>query len=144
MLSEMIVISDTPVTVATLKPSKPDALLKLVKSADPSCRFLVFSEYDNSFLQIQDTFARNDVAFKVLKGTTLHLQRILAEFQTGDTSVLLLNANNLGTGINLQCTTDVVFYHKMDDDISQQIVGRGQRHGRTSQLRVHHLRYDIE
>ena len=40
---------------------------------------------------------------------------------------LLLNSRFCGNGINLENTTDVFIYHKMNDNMTNQIIGRAQR-----------------
>ena len=58
--------------------------------------------------------------------------------------VLLLNANYCANGINLENSTDIVLYHSMNKDRTTQVIGRGQRPGRISQLNVWKLCYDNE
>ena len=58
--------------------------------------------------------------------------------------VLLLNAEYCASGINLENTSDIVIYHSMNDAKTKQIIGRGQRPGRTSVLNVWKLSYENE
>ena len=44
-------------------------------------------------------------------------------------------------GMNLENTTDVIFYHKTETVMYKQVIGRAQRPGRTSCLNVHNLLY---
>ena len=46
--------------------------------------------------------------------------------------------------MNLEMTTDIIIYHKLTKDLERQVIGRGQRLGRTCVLNVHHLCYDNE
>ena len=46
--------------------------------------------------------------------------------------------------MNLEMTTDIIIFHKMNDELEKQVIGRGQRLGRTSQLNVHYLCYENE
>ena len=41
-------------------------------------------------------------------------------------------------------STDIIIYHNMTSDMEKQIIGRGQRPGRTEPLIVHHLCYKHE
>ena len=41
-------------------------------------------------------------------------------------------------------TTDIVLYHRMNSDLEKQIIGRGQRVGRTSPLIINYLCYENE
>ena len=58
--------------------------------------------------------------------------------------ILLLNAEYCASGINLENTSDIVIYHSMTPAKTKQIIGRGQRPGRTSQLNVWKLCYENE
>lgn len=44
-----------------------------------------------------------------------------------------------GQGIDLPMTGAMVFLHTMPSDRFKQMVGRGQRPGRTSSLKVYHM-----
>ena len=46
--------------------------------------------------------------------------------------------------INLENSSDIVLYHSMNKDTTTQIIGRGQRPGRTDTLNVWNLCYDNE
>jgi SNF2 family DNA or RNA helicase len=54
----------------------------------------------------------------------------------GNINVLLLNSNLFGCGLNLQCTNDIVFLHKTDENLEKQIIGRAQRYGRKNRLNI--------
>ena len=58
--------------------------------------------------------------------------------------MLLLDAKYCANGINLENTTDIVIYHLMDKDRTEQIIGRGQRPGRIEPLNVWKLCYENE
>jgi SNF2 family DNA or RNA helicase len=63
----------------------------------------------------------------------------LEKFQNGDATVAFLNSRTDSSGINMQETTDIILYHKMDENITKQIIGRANRIGRKNSLRVHYL-----
>ena len=56
----------------------------------------------------------------------------------------MLNADFCAAGINLENATDIVFYHMMSTTKTTQIIGRGQRPGRTQALNVWKLCYENE
>ena len=58
--------------------------------------------------------------------------------------ILLLTTQYSASGINLENTSDIVLYHSMSEDKTKQIIGRGQRPGRTNQLHVWKLHYENE
>ena len=59
--------------------------------------------------------------------------------------VLIINSTKHCAGLNLQSATDLIFAHKIIDvNVETQVIGRGQRIGRTSSLRVHYIMYQNE
>ena len=55
-----------------------------------------------------------------------------------------MNAKNFGAGMNLQCATDIIMYHRFSKEMEEQIIGRGQRLGREGTLNVYYLIHDNE
>jgi SNF2 family DNA or RNA helicase len=102
-------------------------------------RVLVFSSYDNSFTHMQPILQRVGAAYRFLKGNAAHVKAVTNQYRAGEVNVLLVNTRNYGSGLNLECTTDVVLTHKFDNDIERQVIGRAQRFGRTEQLNVWYL-----
>ena len=78
-----------------------------------------------------------------MKGTTNHMVNVLDRFKKGIINIILLNTQYAGSGIEINYATDVIIFHSMGID-KQQAVGRAQRVGRTSQLRIHNLCYEDE
>ena len=57
----------------------------------------------------------------------------------------MINSTNYCSGLNLQTATDLVFMHKIRDRSTEiQVIGRGQRLGRNSTLKVWYLLFDNE
>ncbi len=55
-------------------------------------------------------------------------------------NVLIINGLQYAQGMNLQITTDLIFYHKVvDKRIERQMAGRAMRYGRTNNLRIHYV-----
>ena len=123
-------------------PIKIDCLMNLIKSK-PNGRFLVFSEYDNSFVKVANTLNESNIRWSKLCGSSGHITNVINQYTENKIKVLLLNAKHYGSGLNLQMTTDIVLYHRMSEDLEKQVVGRGQRLGRTSTLNVHYLCYEL-
>jgi hypothetical protein len=79
-----------------------------------------------------------------MKGSIACISNIIDRYKKGITKVILLNTENFGSGLNLEMTTDIIIYHKLTDGMKEQVVGRGQRIGRSGSLNVHHLEYNGE
>jgi len=124
-------------------PIKIDCLMELIKSK-PDGRFLIFSEYDNSFIKVANTLNDSNIRWSKLCGSSGHITNVVNEYTNNNIKVLLLNAKYYGSGLNLQMTTDIILYHRMSGDLEKQVIGRGQRLGRTSTLNVHYLCYENE
>jgi SNF2 family DNA or RNA helicase len=87
---------------------------------------------------------REGIVYSKLSGSTGRISNIIKKYDDGDIPVLLLNAKHFGSGLNLQMTTDIIIFHRMSSDLEKQVIGRGQRLGRTSTLNVTYLCYDNE
>jgi SNF2 family DNA or RNA helicase len=47
-------------------------------------------------------------------------------------------------GLNLECATDILIYHTLNQELERQVIGRAQRPGRSSPLNIHLLCHDNE
>lgn len=122
--------------------SKEEMLLKLLVD-NPTGRFLVFSRIDSTFWNIMNRLTDANISHAEIKGSTPQMMKILERFRSGELRVILLNTYHAGSGIDISCATDVVIFHSMGLD-KTQAVGRAQRVGRTTELRVHNLCYAHE
>ena len=110
-------------------------------------KVLIFSEYEASFQELKKYLSDKSFKFSELKGATTRIDNIVSKFKSSDDDrldVLLLNARYFGSGLNLQNTTDIFFYHKMGDSMTNQVIGRAQRPGRTETLNIWKLCYENE
>ena len=70
---------------------------------------------------------------------------IVERFKKGDIRVIMLNSRENGSGIDLSFATDIIFYMALDSaSEDRQALGRAQRVGRGSPLRVHRLYHENE
>lgn len=123
-------------------PKKIDALMNLIH--DTSKKFLIFSSYDQTFCYVEQMLKSKNIKYGKILGNSNVINNNLSKYKNGDINILLLNSQHYGSGINLECTTDLIFYHKMTKDLENQVIGRAQRYGRSSSLQVHFLYYDNE
>lgn len=106
---------------------------------NPKGKFLIFSEYDNTFYPMCESLTKHNILYVQVKGNIKTRERNLEMFKTGDVPVIFLNSNYNGSGINLTEATDIILCHKMSENTEQQILGRALRIGRTESLNVHYL-----
>lgn len=122
--------------------SKFDTLSQLMqhfKRRDEKMKVLIFSGFDGSFEHISTVLTNNDLEYGILQG--VGLQKTYKRFKKHDSNldVLMINSYSFGSGLNLENTTDIILFHNFDEQIENQVIGRGQRPGRTSSLRVWYL-----
>lgn len=117
--------------------SKMDQLNNMLSKITSKTKMLIFSEYENSFIDIEHSLNISGIQNARLKGNSIN--KNVDEYRHGNLQVLLVNSCAYGSGLNLENTTDVILFHKFDNDIETQIIGRAQRPGRTSMLNVWYL-----
>ena len=114
-------------------------------------KFLVFTEHEILFNDLMPFLAKHKLNSAQIKGTGTTINKQVAKFKAtkehdGDdvTDCLLLNARFCGNGLNLENATDVFIYHSMSKEMTNQVIGRAQRPGRTTTLKVWHMCYENE
>ena len=149
ILSTCIVIDDKQVkkkeeSIDTDKLcSKVDNLITIIKS-NPNGKFILFSNYDRTFENVYSKLLENNISNNRLIGSHAVINNTIKNFENGKIKVLMLNALNYGSGLNLQMATDIIIYHELDVELETQVIGRAQRLGRTTQLNVYYLLNDNE
>ena len=120
--------------------------IRAIIDNNPSGKFLVFAAWDNSFQCVEKELKSVGKEYEIIKGSGGRVHSIVEKFKSPDSNlnVLLLNSKCFGSGLNLENTTDIIIFHKMDTDMEKQVIGRGQRYGRKGKLRVWKLFYDFE
>ena len=130
--------------------SKLDNLKTIIEKqmSSPKFKMLIFSEYHNSFEPIETLIKSLGINYSCVMGTTHTINKTLRLYKETESpdkiDILLLNANYCANGINLENSSDIVLYHSMNTDTTTQVIGRGQRPGRTDALNVWNLCYENE
>lgn len=122
---------------------KTEQLLELLQQK-PDGKFLVFSRYDNPFLQITSELEGLNISVKQVKGNKDVIAATLKSFEAGKTKVLLLNSLEAGAGMNITAASDVILLHAMNHEEEKQILGRAYRMGRKDPLSVVRLLHPDE
>lgn len=108
-------------------------------------KIILFSEYPRVYNEITDFMKAKSIGYTDLDaGNEKAMGQAIAKYKEGDASVLLLYSAMFSCGTNLENTTDIILLHKVDKHIEDQIIGRGQRPGRTGPLRVFRLLHENE
>jgi SNF2 family DNA or RNA helicase len=87
---------------------------------------------------------KSGARFSHLKGNQQHCNSIISKYKGSELDVLLINSKHYGSGLNLENTTDVVLFHKFEDQIEKQVIGRAQRTGRKAPLKVWYFLNELE
>ena len=130
-------VNNAPHTVVKQLETKINTIVNLLKSKEG--KFIIFSEWDQTFIPIRNVLLTNNIEFIELKGGVKERQTNLENFKAGKIKVIFLNSQYNGCGINIQEATDIIVYHEMNTSTLNQIIGRANRIGRTEPLSVHHL-----
>lgn len=116
----------------------------MLRNRQPNSKFLIFSNYDDSFLSLYKVFEEAGICYEHLKGNGNVVKCTVDRYKNGAIDVLLVNSSHYGSGLNLENTTDIVMFHKFDTEIEKQVIGRADRFGRSGPLNVWYLLYDNE
>jgi hypothetical protein len=159
-LGKLLVVNDTNDETVTgslendIRPtnSKLANFEGLIRRLDAEGRkVMVCSNYDTSLTKVREVLSRRSIESGTLKGTIGHIRRLLDRYSCSTDAergqrlnVLLVNASDYGSGMNLQITTDIIMFHRLDDNIEKQVIGRAQRCGRTAPLNVWYLLHGNE
>lgn len=122
---------------------KLERLNKLV-SRPGHHKYLIFAGYENSFNNIIKELNKIEKDYDQLKGHWGHIKKLMDRYKKGDLDVILLNSAFFGSGFNLENTTDIILFHRMEPDTEMQAIGRAQRPGRDGPLKVWKLYYQNE
>lgn len=121
-----------------------ECVIKQISKDNPNNKLLIFSMNEGIFDKLQDILNNMGRSFKMLKGTNMSIAKTVESYKNGELNTLLVNPENYGSGLNLENTTDMIMLHKFDTEIDKQVIGRAQRYGRRSPLRVWYLLYNNE
>lgn len=135
------VIQDKVHKKVTKKPTKLEALVNIVNNNE---KILIFSSYDQTFAAIEVELQKNNIKYGKISGNTNVINSNISKYKSGEYKVLMLNSSHYGSGINLECTSDLIFFHKMTQDLETQVIGRAHRYGRMKPLNIHILCYENE
>ncbi len=109
------------------------------------CKIIFCTNYVRIFNDIQRLLKFYSINYIELDdGNIYDIYDSINQYTRGNINVLLLNSNIFGCGLNLECTTDIVFLHKTEESLEKQIIGRAQRHGRKNKLNLWYLMHENE
>ena len=141
---EVLLRADEAVVPRELYPDKLAAFRSLLTSLPEDSKVLVYAGYDACFASLGPIVASVCRCADLDQGNVRDIDAVVKGYRDGGTRVLLASAVLFSAGLNLENTTDVVVMSRLDPSLDRQIVGRAQRPGRTSRLRVHFIEHEAE
>ena len=118
-------------------------VLKEIEKNVKNPKILIFSKHVNTCEGIYDKLGLS-LKKRVLKGTPNAIAKMVDAFNNGDLNVLMYDSVHYGSGLNLQTADYVIVYHRMEIGVETQAIGRTQRFGRTTQLKIIYLVNECE
>ena len=108
-------------------------------------KIIFCSQFPKIFSDLKKMLEKYTIGFIELDdGNIDDINKNIFEYHYGNVSVLLMNSNMFGCGLNLQISSDVLFLHKTGHDLQTQIIGRAQRPGRKNKLNVWFVMHENE
>ena len=108
-------------------------------------KIIIFADYTSIFKEIAKLLEKENIKYVELDGGNIaSIDKDINEYKNGQARVLMTNSSLYGCGMNLQNTSDIVLLHKTNVTMKEQVIGRAQRPGRTSQLKVWELLHGNE
>ena len=108
-------------------------------------KVIIFSDYSSIFEYIESICNENDINYIDLdKGNIKDINNSVHEYKYGNAQILLSNSTLFGCGMNFENSTHIIFVHKMDKEMEDQVIGRAQRMGRKGILNIIYLHYENE
>jgi hypothetical protein len=145
-LEKMFIVSKSlKERLAAYTPSDPSKIkltvfkkdiCKRIKS-DPQSKWLIFNDNASSLYHAYDLLKSNDIRNIMLDGgNDTAIAKAIDQYKNGNVQALLLNSKMEGAGMNLENTSHLLFMHKTDPRLVEQVVGRAQRFGRKGALTI--------
>lgn len=142
--TENIVVSNSVAVDDINQPKKKIDTFFEILNKNPTGKFLVFSRFDNSFIEVLDGCKERNLVAKELKGSKDMIACTLKNFKEGSVNVLLMNTVQMGAGLNITEASHVILLHSMTHEEEKQILGRAYRVGRDKELHFIKLLYPDE
>lgn len=133
-----VILKDTPSfsRIGCMK----DILNSIKSRSDLPRKVLVYCEKESLVMELSRILDTYNIWNLTLNGSSSCRNEKISKFKRADTDIFLVcNSIQNSAGINLPITTDIIIYHELDQKYDTQVIGRGQRIGRTCSLYVHRI-----
>jgi SNF2 family DNA or RNA helicase len=118
-------------------------LLELINNK--KSKIIIYSQFKGVNNNIKTIINNNNEYLELDGGNIKDLDDILDKFKNNpEKKILLIDNTTFGVGLNIEYTTDIIFFNYIEPKIKEQLIGRAQRLGRTSKLNIYDLLYANE
>lgn len=124
--------------------NKLDTLKSLLENKVNN-NIIIFSNYTTIFKEIAKLLQKLNISYIELDGGNISdIDNTINKYKTGNVRILMSNSAFYGCGMNLENTSDIIFMHKINSSMKEQVIGRAQRPGRIGKLNVYQLHHENE
>lgn len=117
--------------------TKQKALDKFFDGLKDTDKVIFFSDHTQGLNYVQKVLQEKGIKTDTLgRGNVSEINFALHNYKNGDTTVLFIDSSRDGCGMNLENSTHIVFLHRTNDTLYEQMLGRAQRRGRKGSLQV--------
>lgn len=116
-----------------------DKLISLICKTNKKPRIIIFAENSSTLREIERAASNHNLGVSTPPNVSYEMKKMMSGFENGSINILLLAAENFGAGLNMQMAEYIIVTHRMSEDMETQIIGRGQRPGRTTNLKIIYL-----
>jgi len=104
-------------------------------------KILIYSEFPRVLLEIAKFLDNNEIKYTDYEGgNNEEMYESVKKFkENDDVNIFLAHSTLFSCGMNLENVEYIIFLHRVKLDVQKQVIGRGQRPGRTSSLNVYEL-----
>lgn len=109
-------------------------------------KMLIYSEYPRCFTEVSKILEENNIGYVDFEGgNNEEMNKAIHRFKN-DEKICVFMAHSVlfSCGMNLENATHIIFMHRVKPEVQKQVIGRGQRPGRTCKLHVYELVYKNE
>jgi hypothetical protein len=128
--------------------TKMDALTDIFTNIhkQTDCKWLFFSDDFAIFDKIENMLTGIGIKFVMLnQGTDKKNEQAILDYKRDpNIRVAILNSMKDGCGLNLENTTNILFLHRTNPTLVEQVIGRVQRPGQKSRLQILCLYHENE
>ena len=121
-----------------------EEILKHIATSEKASKILIFSDHPQTFDKIKANIKNAKLVYSKIAGIPARIANVIEKFNNGEINVLLMDSKQYGSGLNIQSADYLILFHRMKPELEEQVIGRAQRYGRKTNLRIIYLINETE